>query len=437
MSEPTAPVEPHPVERTRAVTRRGRWPGWIWAVPIAAVGIVIWLLVRQLSARGVEITVTFEDAAQMDPDNTKVIMRGVQVGKVAKVRLSEEGTGVQVTLHIDKPEEKFLRSGTRFYLQGAEPSLSDLSSLKAIVGGPNIQMMPGGGAATRHFAGLMGKAPQRLSVAVPYEMTFTGDAGNLKAGAPVMLRGFMVGEVTQVALSVRPASGEIDTRVEIALDPLRFRLQPDPSEQGDWSRVMNTAVSALIAHGTRGRLTQSPPLVGAPQIELVQAAASTPTTLTGNGGGPPEIPTVEGGGLEHFVSAVGDLPIQQIGDNVRTITQQLKDLTGSPQLRQSLAHLNDSLSQLDRTLKEVGPQIGPAVQSARQTIDRLKQTADSLDQAVKAARDTIGANPAAPDGSLQPTLLHVSEAARSIRVLADYLDQHPEALIKGRLNGAH
>ena len=59
-------------------------------------------------------------------------------------------------------------------------------------------------------------------------------------------------------------------------------------------------------------------------------------------------------------------------------------------------------------------------------------TAAELDRTVRAARMILGDNPAAPDGSIEPTLLHISEAARSVRILADYLDAHPESLIKGR-----
>jgi paraquat-inducible protein B len=72
----------NPPERTPvAQTRRNRWPGWIWAIPLAVVAIVVWLMVRELSARGVWVTVTFENAAQMKADTTKVIYRGIVVGR--------------------------------------------------------------------------------------------------------------------------------------------------------------------------------------------------------------------------------------------------------------------------------------------------------------------------------------------------------------------
>ncbi len=424
--------QPPEAARTLAIVRRGHWPGWMFAIPLAAIAIVTWLMVRQFSAHGVKVTVTFDEAAQLDPDNAKVMERGVKIGKVEKVELAPDGSKVQVTLEIDKHQEKFLNSGTRFYLEGAKPSLSDLSSLKSVIGGPMIHMLPGGGTPLRHFTGIVGEAPEQLAVAVPYWMTLSDDAGALKAGAPVRLRGFTVGEVTSVALSVRSDTGAIDTRVGIALDPARFHIQGGAPASGDWTELMNATLDSLVAHGLRARLAQAPPVLGASQIELALMPGAAPAALQANAG-KIEIPTVQAGSIERFAKAVGGLPIREIGDNVRLITQQLRSLSGSPQLRESIGHLNAALAQLDATLREAGPQVAPAVQSARQTIDELRHTAGDLDQAVKAARSTIGADPAAPEGSLQPVLLHVSEAARSIRVLADYLDQHPEALVRGRL----
>jgi paraquat-inducible protein B len=142
--------EPKPTpHRTMAAVRKGRWPGWIWAVPLAAVAIVIWLMVREMSTHGVAVTVTFEDAAQMKADTTLVMYRGIQIGKVSDVSLAKDGAKVIVRLDINDEYKQYLNAGTRFYLEGAKPSLSDPASLKALIAGPTIQMMPGAGSSTR------------------------------------------------------------------------------------------------------------------------------------------------------------------------------------------------------------------------------------------------------------------------------------------------
>jgi paraquat-inducible protein B len=418
-------------QRTVAAVRKGRWPGWIWAVPLAAVGIVIWLVVREMSMHGVSVIVTFEDAAQMKPDTTKVMYRGIQVGKVSEVSLAKDGSKVIVRLDVMDEYTQYLNAGTRFYLAGAKPSLSDPASLKAIIAGPTINMMPGGGASARRFVGIAGEAPERLAVSIPYSVTFSGSAGDLKVGAPVTLQGFTVGEVAAVELTVDPIVGNIATKVGVMLDPLRFHIQGAAPVSGNWTPLMNATLTALIQHNLRARLSQSPPLLGSRQIELATVPVAPPATLR-VASGFTEIPSVQGDSIEALVKAAGQLPIREIGDNVRAITQQVKTLVSSPKLKDSIAHLDDALLRLDQTLQEAGPKVAPTLQSVHDTVESLRHTASELDQTAAAARVVIGAGPDAPDGSLQPALLHMSEAARSVRVLADYLDQHPESLIEGR-----
>lgn len=418
--------------RTTAKVQKSRWPGWIWAVPLAAVAIVVWLVGRQLSAHGVAVTVTFDDAAEMKADTTRVMYRGVRIGKVSDVSLAQDGSKVVVRLRINDDQKKYLNAGTRFYLEGESPSLSDPASLKALIAGPTIEMLPGGGQPARSFAGLSGEAPKRLAIAIPYHVTFEGAVGDLTSGAPVTLRGFEVGEVTAVDLKTDPKAGDILTQVSLALDPLRFHIEGAGQATGDWSAVMNDTLKALIANQWRARLSQSPPLIGSRQVELARVPNAPPATLHLSEGSA-EIPAVDGGGIEHLVQSAGQFPIREIGDNVRAITEHIKTLSASPQLKDSIVHMNDALLHLDQTLREAGPKVAPTIQAVHETVDRLRETAGELDSTVEAARSMMGTDPAAQDGSLEPTLLHVSEAARAVRVLADYLDEHPESLVKGRL----
>lgn len=418
-------------QRTVARVQKGRWPGWIWAIPLAAVAIVIWLVVREVSTHGVAVTVTFENAPQVKADTTDVIDHGIVIGKVSKVSLSEDGSKAIAKLRIQDDEKKYLRSGTRFYLEGANFSLSDPASLKAILAGPTIRMVPGEGASTRSFTGITGDAPERLAVAIPYRIDFDGAVGDLKIGAPVVLRGFKVGEVTGAALSIDPNDGSIHTTTDVVLDPTRFHLEGVTQRNGDWTSIMNAALKTLVAHQLRARLSQSPPLIGSRQVELALVPEAAPASLEVSAG-MTEIPAADSSGLDHLIKSAEQFPLRQIGDNVRAISAQIKTLSSSPKLKDSIAHLDDALKQLDRTLRTAGPKVAPTIQEVHDTVTSLKATAGELDKTISAARAIVGDNPAAPDGSLEPTLLHVSEAARAIRELADYLDAHPESLIKGR-----
>lgn len=416
--------------RTVSRARHSRWPGWIWSVPIAAVGIVIWLLLRAFSRHGVDVTVTFPEAAGMKASDTKVTYRGLEVGTVSSVELTPDRRKVLAHLDIDKEVKGELTTGTRFYLQGAHMSLSDPASLKAMLGGPTILMVSGPGAATRHFTGREGEPPEQFSITLPYAVSFDGDVGKLQPGAPVSLRGFTVGKVASVALTTNPAAGQVRTAVVLDLDPTRFHITNLTPGNTDWAGTLKTTLRSLVHHGLRASLTQSPPLLGAEEVELVITPDAAPADLL-TAGPYPEIPAASGG-LSDLTAKLGHLPVQQIGDNVRAITEQLKKLTAAPQLQDSIQHLDRSLAELDRTLHAAGPEVAPTLVSAHQTIERLQHTADDIDGTAEAARRLLGGSAASPNGNLQQAVHELTGTARSIRTLANYLDQHPEALLRGR-----
>jgi paraquat-inducible protein B len=194
---------------------------------------------------------------------------------------------------------------------------------------------------------------------------------------------------------------------------------------------MNATLEQLVRQGLRAQLTQDPPVIGGAQITL-ETVPDAPAGALITGGPYPEIPVKEGGGLAGLLAQAGRVPLGEIAQNVRAITAQLKNFTSSPQLKDSLAHLDASLVELDRTVHQAGPQIAPTLQSVHQTVDSLHQTAGEIDATAAAARLTLAGSPASANGNLQDSLRELTEAARAIRTLANDIDQQPESLVRGR-----
>jgi paraquat-inducible protein B len=413
-----------------AIARRSAWPGWIWGVPIAAVGIVLWLLLRSISARGIDVMVTYNDAAGMQPGDTRVMYHGLEVGRVTSVELASDDWHVIVHLGIDRQLAPKINTGTRFVLEGAHPSFSDASSLRALISGPTIVMVPGPGKPATRFIGTEGGPRETLTVSLPYVVSFRGAVGQLKPDAPVMLRGFTVGEVTSVGLAVDPETGGISTPVLLALDPTRFHLTTPAPPDGNWKPLMDAALSQLISAGLRASLIRAVPLVGGEEVQLEIVAGAQAARLD-TSGQYARIPVAETG-LERLPAEIGSLPLTQIADNLRVITDQLRSLSTSPRMQSSLAHLDATLAALDRTTREAGLQIGPTLREVRATVVSLRAAAQQMDTTAAAARLTMGSTPAAPSGNLQHALDELAGAARAVRSLADYLERHPEALVRGR-----
>ncbi len=426
------------LRRTMAGVRTSRWPGWIWGVPIAAVAIVVWLLIRAISGRGVDVTVVFDEAAGMTANGTTVTYRGVDVGQVTDVAIAADGRHVNVRLSIDDQRKADLTTGTRFYVEGAHPSLSDLSSLKAVLSGPTIVMVPGTGVPTRRFVGTTEPPPDSVRPVVPYLVHLDGAVGDLHVGAPVTMRGFTVGHVIGVELTYDASTGAIATPVTIGLDPGRFHLAgaaaAAPSDSTAWVPVMNAAIATLVREGLRAELTRQPPLIGAAQVELaIQRAPRAASDRRGgaraatllSGGRYPEIPAGSAGGIDAIATTLAAMPVDSIGANVLAITARMRALVSAPAVRSTIDHLNRTVAALDSTVHDVAPELPAMVRT-------LGQTAAEIDATVTSVRRVAGGSLGAPDANVQQALHELTEAARSLRTLADFLDQHPEALIKGR-----
>ncbi|MGH8219517.1 MAG: MlaD family protein [Steroidobacteraceae bacterium] len=440
--------------RTAAGRRKTWWPGWIWSIPLAAIAIVVWLMLRALSSRGVGVTVVFDDATGMAANSTKVLYHGLEVGTVTDLSLAPDGHHVLAHLDMDGDMRPYVTAGTRFYLLGVHPSFTDPESLRALVAGPSITLVPGRGPPADRFTGIEGKPPERLAVAIPYSAIFGGARGDIRAGSPVMLGGFEVGRVSSAELATDPKTGGLETRVALMLDPTRFHIEGVAHAGENWTKLMNSTLDALVRHGLRAAVSQTPPIIGAPQVALEMAPDATGKTGGAAGGAAgaarasgaagealvgldfsgryPRIPTVSGGGLSAFTQKLGRVPLDQIAGNVRAITERVKTLADSPQLDDSIHHLDHALAQLDQTLRAAGPQVAPTLASVRETVASLRRTATDIDATAASARGIMSSSVAAPGTSVQQALRELSDAARSIRSLADYLDQHPEALIRGR-----
>lgn len=421
----TGPDERASPERVHAGVRHGWWPGWIWAIPIAALLVVIWLAARALLAGGTSITISFDDVHGMKKENTDVLLRGTQAGHVTGIELEADGKGVIVTASIDDSAKKFLTTGTRFWLRGASPSLSNPSSLSSLLSGPTIVMDPGPGSKTKRFVGLEHQpiAPSTSERPLLYELSLGSEAGSLAGGDPVTLRGFIVGEVRDVGFDYDPATGDLSTPATIAIYPSLFHAKGERTDPS--AADVSGEIAALIRKGMRARLARSPPLVGSFQVSL-QIVPGTPPPSAGPpaaADGLPQIPVAEGGGMASIVNRINKVPIERISQNVLDITSHLAALTSSPQLKDAVVQLDASLRQIHQMTAKAGPQI-PVL------IARLRRAAADLDGTAKSA-DRMMSGTATQNG-LANTIQEINETARAVRSLADYLDRHPEALIRGR-----
>ncbi len=104
--------------------------------------------------------------------------------------------------------------------------------------------------------------------------------------------------------------------------------------------------------------------------------------------------------------------------------QHIDEATAGPELGHALKSLDETLTHLDQATGALEPQLIALIGSLRDAAAAAQRTAD-------AAGGMLGTS-ARGNIDLPGLVRQLNDAARSIRELAEYLDRHPESLLRGR-----
>ena len=162
------------------------------------------------------------------------------------------------------------------------------------------------------------------------------------------------------------------------------------------------------------------------------------------------IPTCASTG-ERLAKALGELDLKAIEQNLNSSLAGIDRLVNNPDLAASLRTLNDTLKDARKLLSKVDRQVDPVSNDLKKTVKAFGKLADNVDgrvgglttgfdktmsgfdKTMSAVRGILSENsPLVVD--LENALQEISAMSRSIRQLSNYLDQHPEALIRGKGN---
>ena len=379
-----------------------------------------------------------------------LLFHGQAIGKVVAIRFNPD-KGFRLQAFINQPYDSLIRRGARFWKisplrlsfagGGITANLAPLSTLLA--GGIDLEVNTTNVSDPRSPADTEfplysshNAARQGLSgPTVRYEFAFDSDAGVLDETSAVTLLGYQIGEVESTRLAYNERTGAPYGIATAVLYPQQMHVNPGAgarSTPDDWRAPTDAALTRLIHLGYRARLQQSPPVLGDQSIALVRTAGASPAQLLTDGD-IPRFPSAPGSSnldditakAAVFLNKLDAVPLEDIGANLNRIIGNLDRLTSSPELKDSLTHLHSTLTSIDKLLQDVQPQIGPLIGKLNDAVAELSGTASALRQIAESG----GSN---EDASLPEAIRQITEAARSIKTLTDYLDRHPEALIRGK-----
>lgn len=192
----------------------------IWILPLLALVIGAWLAWRAYDEAGPVIQVRFESGDGIQAKKTEVLYKGISVGKVVDLSVSEDIKGVVASIELSKDTQKYLNEDTHFWLVKPRVSLAGVTGLETLVSGVYIAVDPAkgdkGDQGVRAYTAL--KEPPSMSEKVPgLHITLKADRlGSLEQGSPVFYKQILVGQVKSFQLGEDQRTIEIKVHIEPA-----------------------------------------------------------------------------------------------------------------------------------------------------------------------------------------------------------------------------
>ncbi|NKI96984.1 MlaD family protein [Rhizobacter sp. SG703] len=373
-----------------------------------------------------------------------IFYRRTRVGRVVGYTLDAEKDELLVQIFIEAPYERLVNNRSRFWnASGFDFTLNasgltvDTQALTSVIGGgvafehsdqatPDTKDEAEAAAGTRFWLFTNRKAAIAPPDGPPMRLRFVFDQSvrGLSVGSPIDFLGVEIGEVRAIRPGYDAEHKRYPMEVTADVHPLRLGAvrgalvedgagqRPAPARTPDQRRAERRELNLqlfqrLVENGLRAQLRTGNLLTGQMYVALDFIPKTRPARLA-MADGVPEVPTVPGTlsdvqpQIAEIVAKINKVPFDDIGRDLRATLAQAREAIAklSPEAQQSLAEV-------------------------RKTLDALQGSLGKFD------RNLL--DPDAPvQRNVEQTMTDLQRAAQSLRVLTDYLQRHPESLLRGK-----
>jgi paraquat-inducible protein B len=368
---------------------------------------------------------------------SSVYFRGIEVGQVVDYALADDDQSLDIQVFIRAPHDQLVQDDSRFW--NASGIRISMSANGVQVATESVQSLLAGGIA---FDTPMSATPGKPSpentvfslydsyeavtqagftTKVPYLVQFDESVRGLSPGAPVEFRGMQVGTVRDVSLQLDVATESVRIPVTIEIEPQRITFTGGTKDKL-YDGAPYALIEKLVERGLRAQLQPGNLLTGQMLVDLGFHPDAAPAKLD-RSGEYPKIPSVPSqidaltASATGILTEVAKLPLSELVQDLRNTVQNVDALVSSPRTGETLEALKVTATELQAVVQTIEQQLGPLLAQAQGTL----ASADAM----------VGAN-SQTRYDLNSMLQELAGAARSIRVLTDYLERHPEALLRGK-----
>lgn len=393
-------------------------------------------------ASGKQFVLRAADIGSLDV-GSPIYFRRIEVGKVSAYDLDEDGKNITMRIFVNTPYDKFVGVNTRFWhasgvdvqLSASGIAVNTQSLMTILLGGLSFQSPDDdrGPPAQENTAFVLAKNQAEAlkdddGEAKTALLYFKQSVRGLTPGAEVNFRGLVLGQVKSIGVEYDRKRKEFSMPVLVEFYPTRLgrryiqaRDQEKITPEQRMHFMIKRGLAAQLRTGSliTGQLYVSldffPEIAAANKADSKNGTtkeASPKDTL------PNEVsstlfilPTVPGN-VEQMQAQVAELaqkfnkiPFEQIGNELNASLIELK------QTLNSTGRLADKLN------NDVAPEMAVALKDVSKTLSQTE-------------RILSGDAPLAQD--LRQALQELTRAAASLRILTDYFELHPEAIIRGK-----
>lgn len=255
-----------------------------------------------------------------------------------------------------------------------------------------------------------------------YIAFFSGSVKGLQVGAPVSFRGARVGKVKDVSIVYKPAKDELIIPVLLELDADSVQgLNTVEQKRGDESEP--GLISRLIARGLKAQLGLDSIVTGQLFVQLDFMPEVPIRMMAEDDEDYQEIPTAPSP-LEKLQETLQQIPLAELAQKTVAAIEKIEDLLSSNDIQDAFSNLNALMKELEVVTKNIDSKTDGLAQEFKVASAQLTTTLKTLQSTLEQSDPLLGKTSAAMD--------EVSNSARALRRLADYLEQHPESLLRGK-----
>lgn len=262
-------------------------------------------------------------------------------------------------------------------------------------------------------------------------MYFEGSVNGLSVGAPLKFKGVPIGQVSEIRLMVDQEENIVAIPVVAEIDDGKVA-----TDLGTTVDLDDENLQELVDAGLRATLESQSLVTGLLFVGLDIQPDSGATSLPIKSRYP-QIPTLPStfeqfsATLTEVLKQIRQVNFKKLGDGITQTVDGLNKIVNSPEIADTIQELDQTLIAMRQAIEEVNKAVGPVAQNVEEATKEATKALESLRETIDTANALI--EPDAPlVYEIQQAIKQVGEAARSVKQLAELVDEQPTVLLYGK-----